>query len=648
MTRAPEEHPAPELFQLIAEYTYDWETWVDGEGRPRWINPAVQRITGYTVQECLGMPDYPLPLVHGADRPMLESVLADAARGGSGNDVEFRVLRKDGGERWVAISWQTVRSASGVVLGYRTSVRDIDERKRMEQELQVMRKRAEAAVVARSELLANVSHELRSPAHCIAGFAELLLESSLDDTQRRHVEIIAAQCGAMLRQVEDLLQLAAIEAGGLRLEREGVDLEALVQTLVDAAEPVARERGLALRCEIEAAQRWVEADGTRFSQVLRNLIDNALKFTPRGEVCVRLRVDEAEAGLCRVKAEVKDTGIGMEPEAIERLLAPFQQADSGVTRRHGGVGLGLAIVQRLLRRMGSTLDIESQPGVGTLASFVVYLPPAAPKGGASIPPPSAPVRTGRALIVDDSGPARELLRAMLERLGWQVAEASSGATARALAAREGFDLVLLDYQMPDADGAETALALRKLFSARDPQRAVHMYLLTANLFVHEQLGELAALDGILAKPLSRAALLNLLKGLGAAAERPAPPAELDPEVIADLRALVSRDGSDMLSRIAPKVRGDQARALAALAEAIDKQDLEQVRRAAHQIAGHASLVGARRVTDLARALEDAAEHGSPATDELEASLSALRTAWQHAEEALEALLSSQHLTSSQS
>jgi PAS domain S-box-containing protein len=607
------------LFRTLAEYTYDWETWIDGAGVARWVNPAVERITGYTVDECLGMPGYPLPLAHPGDRALLASVLDEAARGTSGNDVEFRIVRKDGAVCWVAISFQEVRDASGAGQGYRTSVRDIDERKRMEQELHVMRRRAEAAAIARSELLANVSHELRTPAHCIAGFAELLLASELDPVRRRHVELIADQCDAMLRQVEDLLEVAALEAGGVRLSREPFDLHQLVQLLEDAERPTAEARGLTLVCERQGAPRWVEGDPHRLRQVLRNLLDNAVKFTEQGTVQLRVAAEPGE----RVQFTVADTGVGFDPRHLERLLAPFEQGDASATRRRGGAGLGLAICRRLVEAMAGQLDIHSEPGRGTTVRVTLPLPGTEPRGNEA--EVTAASRAGHALVVDDSGAARELLVGMLALLGWSASEADSGAAALELAAREHFDAVLLDYQMPGSDGAETAVALRRLFAARHPERRVPILLLTANVFVREQLSEAReAIDAILAKPLSRTALAALLRGSASTVE------VLDARVVSDLESTMGRDGRSMLARLLPRV---QAELEAALTE-LRSGPHEQRARAAHSVAGQAALVGAHQAAALARALEDDLSAGALEPDDVERRIEALDAAWRDAERAL--------------
>jgi PAS domain S-box-containing protein len=615
-----------DLYRLLADTTYDWETWVDGEGVARWVNPAVERITGYTVADCLALRDYPLPIAHQDDRALLSRVLADAAHGGSGNDVEFRIVHRAGATRWVAISWQAVRTGDGTRMGYRTSVRDIDDRKRMEQELHEMRRRAEAAAIARAELLANVSHELRSPAHCIAGFAELLLESELSAPQHRQVELIVDQCATMMRQVEDLLELAAIEAGGVRLSNQSFDLHALLSELVEAAQLQATVRGLLLRADTGSISHWVEGDPHRLRQVLRNLLDNALKFTEQGRVSLTVR-RELESD--RVLFVLEDTGVGMAQHDIARLLEPFQQGDASTTRRQGGAGLGLAICRRLVHAMAGELHIASELARGTRVEVRLSLPVTQPNVEAvSARVPS--LSPGHALVVDDSAPARELLRGMLERLGWTASEAASGRSALALATRGEFDAVLLDYQMPDSDGAETSIALRRLFSAHKPERRIPIFLLTANVFVRDQLSAAReAIDAIVQKPLSRHALEELLRTTA-----PLPPGPLDRAVVLDLVSTLARDGQTMFARLLPRVLERLSQSFAALEQALARRAHDEAARQAHAIAGEAAMIGARVLADAARSLETGLTTHELSAPALERALAQLNSAREQAEAAL--------------
>ncbi|HEX6239287.1 MAG TPA: ATP-binding protein [Polyangiales bacterium] len=623
------ESPA-DLFRAIAEYTYDWETWVDTQGSARWVNAAVTRITGYTVEECLAMPHFPLPLAHPEDREILQRVLDDARAGGAGNDRQFRVCTKEGSERWVAISWQAVRSDQGAALGYRTSIRDIDERKRMEDELRRLRQRAEALAQARSELLANVSHELRTPAHVIGGYAELLLRERIDPKQQRYAAIILDQCRSMQRQVEDLLSLTALEAGGVELLREPVDLRSLTQGVIEAGQPRALERGLSLRAELALTEPVVLADALRLTQILRNLIDNALKFTERGSITLRAsQSSEEPRQLC---FEVIDTGPGMDPDQIKTLLLPFRQGDGG-KRREAGVGLGLAIVQRMVNAMQGELQIDSQPGQGT--HVYVRLPWQRAQVQAIRVQSDRVLVPGLALVVDDSGPARELLCELLRSCSFAPREAADADAACALAAAQPFDVVFLDYQMPGCDGGETALRLRGQLRSASGER-VPIYLLTANVAVHQQLGAAqAAIDGVLAKPLSRSSLVRVLDGLRAPSVPPPPLQEPDSSplaelVVQDLLTTRAHDHRSLLHRLLPRVDQAVAKLQEQARAQLAQRDAQGLRRHAHSLAGESGLVGALAATRAAQALERLLEDRPDGWDAAEQLLARHTAAWSEA------------------
>ncbi|MET0390576.1 MAG: ATP-binding protein, partial [Polyangiales bacterium] len=489
------------------------------------------------------------------------------------------------------------------------------------------------------ELLANVSHELRSPAHCIAGFVELLMHEKLAPAQRRYVELISDQCSSMLRQVEDLLSLAALEAGGVELMLAPLELPALIGSLLESVEPTAQARGITLSSELALSQPWVEGDVLRLKQVLQNLVDNALKFTESGSVLVAVRDDPTDPSHV-VLFEVRDTGIGMQQFEVDALLAPFRQGDSGSNRRHGGVGLGLAIVERLVTAMGGKLEIESALGRGTVVRFRVPLAPAT-KTGTEVDPDQDQPLLGRALVVDDSAPSRELLVAMLALSGVEAIEAASAQQARALLAGRDVDVVFLDYQMPESDGAEAAAMLRRVLSLRDPSRRVPIYILTANVFAREQLREAAqSVDGVLTKPLSRAALTRLLRIVRSEPALPPSPThtQIDRVVVDELLSVRGKDGSPLLHRLLPKVATDMAETLDALETAASELDGPAVTRHAHAAAGHAAIVGARACAHLARELEDKSRE-QPDDGLTLRELASLRNAWTSALGELQSVLS---------
>lgn len=593
-------------FREIADSTYDWEMWVDGMGVLRWVNPAVERFTGYGVDECMAMDDFPLRSVHPEDRPRMRELFEGALRGSSGNDLEFRVCHRDGTTRWAAISWQPLVVERFGPPGYRTSVRDIDERKLVEERLRLAEREAARSAEERTEFLASLSHELRSPLHCIAGFSEMLGRSELTDEQRRWVDIVGDQSRAVLRLVEDLLQFVAGERNVLALQHHSFDLIHLASAEIEAVRTRSAP-GVDVRfVHAFAAGLKVRGDRDRLRQILANLLNNAIRFTERG--FVELRIEEREPG--RMALVVEDSGIGMSAELLERVREPFVQGAPSSSASRGGVGLGLAIVDRLVRAMGGALAFDSVPGRGTRAEVLLSLPLEVD----DVPLPEEPsvedrprARRLRVLVADDLPAARELFVAMLADAGIEALQASSGAEALAIARESHPDLVFLDYHMPGLDGLSTARRLRAS-GALAPSATVA--LLTANVLAHAP-GEVppAGVDRVLTKPMRRAELRKILDQAEARVE--ALDGVLDSEVLDDLRAVRDAQGRSLLER-----RGDAW--LAALDDAFAQlegaRDRASRAEAAHALKGLAASVGA---VLLASACGDVERRERDASSEVE-------------------------------
>ncbi|HWB78553.1 MAG TPA: ATP-binding protein, partial [Nannocystaceae bacterium] len=504
------------IVRAIAEYTYDWESWIGPDRRLRWVNGAVERISGYSVDACMRMPGYPLPMVHEDDRARIAALLATAAAGSEGNDVEFRVVRRDGVVRWVAVSWQPIVGDRDEVLGYRASIRDIDERKTMEARLRAMRERAENADRAKTELLANVSHELRTPAHCVAGFAELLLETGLEGRAARYAEIIRGQATLLLRQVEDLLDMASLESGGIRLEQRPLDVHQLVRDIVIALEPAATQAATRVHVVIDpSAPRVCVGDELRLSQVVRNLVENAIHHADAAAIEVRVASPDAGSG---VAIEVRDEGRGIPADRLAEITRPFVQLDGSRARRRGGAGLGLSICDRLVRAMGGAMTIASAQGRGTTVRVVLPLAVLS----AMVPDDARTIATSDGaladrlplaiLVVDDTPESQELLCEQLVRLGYAPERASSGREAIARVETLWPDLVLLDVQMPEIDGADVARRIRALCLAHPERPRPRVVAVTAGSFAAGADAGLA-IDAMLVKPVTRARLSSLLVGL---------------------------------------------------------------------------------------------------------------------------------------
>ncbi|MDW5377661.1 ATP-binding protein [Halomonas sp. HP20-15] len=370
--------------------------------------------------------------------------------------------------------------------------------------------RAEAASRAKSEFMAVMSHEIRTPLNGVVGVADLLADEPLGERGRSLVGTLKESALGLQAVITDVLDYSKIEAGSLDLEHEPFALRSFFDQLCASY----RLRGDAGTLQFDCHQdprlpAWVRGDVNRLRQVLMNLLNNAFKFTDTGLVSLQAWVEDDG----HIRFEVRDTGCGIEPAEQTRLFAPFTQVDSSISRRHSGTGLGLVICQRLVRAMGGEIGLDSHPGLGSLFWFSIPLPAesAMPDGVVSHDAPSLSQQR-HVLIVEDNPINQTLACAMLERLGQRFRVADNGEDALVLLARERFDLVLMDIQMPVLDGLETTRRWRAL--ERGDGGHLPVVAMTANVMA-EDLARCreAGIDDVLLKPFTRADLEALLRRL---------------------------------------------------------------------------------------------------------------------------------------
>lgn len=372
-------------------------------------------------------------------------------------------------------------------------------------QLEAQTRAAETANQAKSAFLAMMSHELRTPMNGVLGMAHALQRTNLTARQAEHVATLLRSGGGLMAILNDILDLAKIEAGRFDIEDRPFDLNQTVGRAVELWMPTAAEQGLALICDISPdVPIWVSGDDTRLRQVLQNLLSNALKFTAAGEV--RLSVAPAGDG-DRVAFTVADTGPGIEPAIQARLFEGFTQADSTIARRFGGTGLGLAISRNLARLMGGEIALESRLGEGSRFTLVLPLPPASfNTETASTPVPEAKEAPVRALVVDDNETNQEVARALLEALGLTVETAASGEAGLKALEASAFDVVFMDIHMPGMSGIETLATIR---SSRNGE--IPVVALTADAMTGERERLLAlGFNDYLSKPIEPAALVRTL------------------------------------------------------------------------------------------------------------------------------------------
>ena len=435
------------------------------EGRYLAANPSLARIYGFESSQQLldSVADIAREIYLDPERR--ETFREQIESHGVLTNFESQVRRKDGDLIWISENARACRDENGELLYYEGTVEDITQQRETEQLIR-QKERAEAANRAKSQFLANMSHEIRTPLNGVIGMLDLLENTELDEQQGRYTEIAKSSAEMLATLINDILDLSKIEAGKLELERIEFDLFELLESIPEMFIHRAHAKGIELNSRVApSVPRWVVGDPERLRQVLVNLLGNAVKFTHEGEVNLAAelvqRIDDERS---RIRFEVRDSGIGIPQDRVDRLFQSFTQVDASTTRRYGGTGLGLAICRELVELMGGDIEVESVEGKGS--TFRIELIVATCQSSQHPTQEMEPLRGLRAIVVDDNDTNLQILREQLGRWGVRTETEDCGVEALrkirdATKSGEPFQIAILDRLMPGMDGLELAARIRE-------------------------------------------------------------------------------------------------------------------------------------------------------------------------------------------
>ena len=481
--------------------------------------------------------------------------------------------------------------------------------------LRTARSKALSASQAKSVFLANMSHELRTPFQGLLGMLNLLSESPLSGQQQDYTHTALVSARHLLGILNDILDISTVEAGSLKLRVSPVDLHLVVHEVQALMLAAAQERNLGLTVEIDPQlPQWIEADATRFSQILFNLLNNAIKFTDAGNVSVRCTLVRAQgqAPHDSMQFAVQDTGIGMDSKTLDGLFSRFHQGDLSIHRRYGGSGLGLEISRTLARLMGGTINVVSTLGQGsTFTLLLPVVPVQAPQAQKVLQAVSC--QSLQVLIVDDLAINVKYLRILLEKLGHSVTSCENGLLAVDLVRQNHFDVVLMDLHMPHMDGASATRAIRKL---NGDSALTKIVMVTADILNNARQNAIdAGANEFLAKPLLIDELRQVLaRCAGAPSPSLLPSSQAQPVAASNLTAWIDAEVFAGFVDLMPPSTVDlqlaslldqPSHAISAITAAVQNSDYSQAVHLTHQLKGTCMLMGFSALTITLAQLEEA-------------------------------------------
>lgn len=564
----------------------------DSESRIIQYNPSAESIFGFKQEDVIGhdLGQLIVPLrMREAHAQGMERFLKDGSfKLVNSGRFETAALDASGREFPVELAISDAQGEDGTI--FIAFIRDISARRAAQAQLMAARDEALAAERAKTNFLAVMSHEMRTPLNGVAASLEIVAGKATDPTQARFIALAQDSAAQLLRLANDVLDISRVESGGLSLDEEDFDLGLHLSGLVEAIRPLCEDKGISVDLALLSPLPPLHGDRFRIGQIVQNFLSNALKFVEEGGITVEAEVADSQGELRTIEVRVIDTGPGIAESDQERIFEEFVMLDPSFGRPGGGAGLGLAISRRLATAIGGEIGVEGEPGEGSCFWLRVTLPLAqSATVPAATPAATEAIPAQDVLVVEDNATNRAVLEEMLLHLGQRVTMANDGQSGADAARARRFDLILMDISMPVMDG----LTATGLIRAKGASKASRIVAVTAHSMPADRdRFRAAGMDEVLEKPISLSRLSAILAHQVTAAP-PQGDAVLDPVRLGDLRQALGAEG---VARIVARFREDGESLKARLMEAVASQAPQEVTRAlCHEAAGLAAVVGAQRL-----------------------------------------------------
>ncbi len=501
----------------IANYTYDWESWFAPNGKLLWVNPAVTTLTGFSAEECFKMPNYPIDILKNEDRKTFNKYFQQALKEQTSvNDYDFRIIHKNGLIRWMSISWLPIYNNDNEYTGLRTSIRDITERKKIWKELITAKEKAEESDHLKSAFLATMNHELRTPLNHILGFSSLIPDMTDDEGIKEFAKLIHSSGSNLLSIIEDIFDLAMVEQSEINIRNNIVyirdiyiELKKELQEVLNASKKSDTIR-LTHKIESRTASLRIFTDKPKVMQVMLNFIKNAVKYTHKGTIGIELSLNEENFLLI----SVKDTGIGIPKDKQHLIFEFFRQGDDSHTREYGGVGIGLAISQKIANAMNGEIILNSELGKGSTFTFklpikrldieeTIFLDTILENSKKK----SLDLSGKKILLVEDDKISSKMTYNMLSSTNCETLLAYNGAESlEQINKNPNINLILMDLKMPVMDGLLATQEIRKT------NKDIPIIAFTANsLSGNLKKAMEAGCNDVITKPINEKSLIKKLR-----------------------------------------------------------------------------------------------------------------------------------------